>query len=223
MPEKKYEGITDGTINGSPYESITRMRMLDSGELIGDIIITKLPEGFHPAYLSLSNSSQKVAILTKPDGTPSIYDFLQEQGSVISSRIYTYPDFPTASFSQIGKADLTHEGISYKNTLNGFSGNLPTDILKIKDYNQIITKREKGGLFLKASTIIVSESIGEIRTEILGTYTFEGDKEFEYEYNLKHSPSFEVLGENSFKSKGFDNGRLVIKMSQFVVAMKQIH
>ncbi len=219
MPHKKYEGITDGIINSKPYQSITRMQMLESGELVGDIVITKLPDGFHPAFLSLSNSSQKIAVLTKPDnGTPSIYDFLHERGSVISSRIYTFPDYHAASFSQIGKADLSPEGISYRNTLNGFSGGLPTDILEIKDYEQIITKRENGGLFLKASTIIISESVGEIKTEIMGTYTFEGDKEFSYEYNLKHSPRFEVLSENHFKSNGFEDGQMTIRMSQFVVA-----
>lgn len=219
MPNKKYEGITNGEINGSPYLSLTKMEVIDFKELVGDIIITKLPDGFHPAYLSLSNSSQKIAVLTRPDdGTPSIYDFLNGQGTVISSRIYTYPDFPNASFSQIGKADLTSEGVFYKNTLNGFSGGLPTDIIGIKKYDQIITKRDKGGLFLKASTIILSESIGEIKTEIVGTYTFNGDINFPHEYKFEHSPSFEIIGDNHFKSKGFEEGSMTIKMSQFVIA-----
>ena len=192
MKSKKYVGLTDGVINGQPYESDTEMKILENGELVGDIIIRKLPDNFNPACLSLSNSSQKIGPMTntKP-GLPNIYDFLKGQGTIISSRIYTYPDYPDASLSQIGIAELDADGISYK--------------------------REEGGMQLKASTIIVSKSKGEIRTEILGTYTFKGETEIPYEYNVEHSPKFEIIGENYFESKNKIKEPMIIRMSQFVI------
>mgnify|MGYP003646128178 FL=1 len=218
MKTKKYVGLTDGVINGQPYESDTEMKILENGELVGDIIIRKLPDNFNPACLSLSNSSQKIGPMTntKP-GLPNIYDFLKGQGTIISSRIYTYPDYPDASLSQIGIAELDADGISYKNTINGYTGSLPTDIIEIKPYFQKITKREEGGMQLKASTIIVSKSKGEIRTEILGTYTFKGETEIPYEYNVEHSPKFEIIGENYFESKNKIKEPMIIRMSQFVI------
>ncbi|MDI9310220.1 MAG: hypothetical protein QM535_08390 [Limnohabitans sp.] len=222
MTRKKYVGQTDGTINSQPYESETIMEMFENGNLEGDIIVRKLPSGFNLAILSLSNSSQKIAALSRSDdGNPNIYEYLDGNGTIISSRIYTYPDYPDASISQIGKAILSKEGIEYKNTINGFTGSLPTDIIEIKPYFQEVTKRKEGGLQLRASTIIVSESLGEIKTEIIGTYTFEGENEFPYQYYIEHSPTFSIEGENHFRSNNFFEGEMIIKMKQSVISKKR--
>jgi len=219
MEKKKYVGFTNGTINDQPYESETKMVFLENGTLVGDIIIKKLPTGFTVGHQSLSNSSQKIGLLSlSNDGNPNIYEFLKEKGSVITSRIYTYPDFPDASLSQFGKAVLTKEGIEYKNTIIGYTGSLPDDIIEIKPYIQKITKRKEGGLLLKASTIIVSKSKGEIKTEIIGTYTFEGDKDYPFEYNIEHKPIFEFEGQTDLGRSSTFNGELKIKMSQSVIS-----
>lgn len=218
MKKMKYIGLTDGIINNQPFESETKMEILENGNLVGDIIIRKLPVGFNPAVLSLSNSSQKIGILALPnDENPNIYDYLNRKGSIISSRIYTYPNFPDASISQIGKAELTSEGIEYKNTINGFTGGLPNDIIEIKPYIQKISKRKEGGLQLKASSVIISESLGEIKTEIIGTYTFKGEENFPFEYTIEHSPKFSIEGQNHFKSLSYYEGEMIVKVSQFVI------
>lgn len=175
------------------------MNFLDTGELLGKILVKKLPKGFHLGYLSLSNSSQKAGADPRMVSDKlSIADYLNRNGSIISSRIYTYPDFPDASFCQIGKAEITEDGISYKNILNGYSGSLPIDIIGINPYIQKIKKKKIGGLSLEAETTIISESLGEIKTQIIGTYTFLGDIDFPNDYEIKHSPIFKIIGNNFF-------------------------
>jgi hypothetical protein len=221
--KRKYVGFTTGVINEQVFESETQMDFLDTGELVGKILVKKLPKGFHLGYLSLSNSSQKIGTGARMiSGKISIADYLKRNGSIISSRIYTYPDFPDASFCQIGKAELTEDGISYKNILNGYSGSLPIDIIAINPYIQKITKKIVGGLALQADTTIISESLGEIKTQIIGTYTFLGDIDFPNDYEIKHSPIFKIIGENHFKSGGFENGLMEIDMNQFVIENAQV-
>ena len=45
--QRKYVGFTTGAINEQLFESETQMNFLDTGELVGKILVKKLPKGFH--------------------------------------------------------------------------------------------------------------------------------------------------------------------------------
>lgn len=192
----RFDGKNEGIINGEEYLSITDGIFGKDGILRCTFTNKKLPKGFTPQHLSLSNSSTKSSSFAQPKnaGARNFYSVMNGSGIIRSARIYTFPDYPDCILTQVGTAELSDKGIFYHTFINGFTEGMPIDIVKIHPYTQYFERQANKTLTLRASTELICSNGEIVRGNLTGQFTFQNLYRMAHDFTVTYSPKFVQKG-----------------------------
>lgn len=172
-----YSGTHTGTINGGLMEAVVD-GTVDSGngDLSATIDLTRRPPGNFDviisggSYLCVSCSNSWYSASGECQ-VPNFREILGGTGTYTHTRTYTYPGYPNMRLDVDATFNVSPGGLDYVADWSGETNALPTNLLDVQEYTQVLTPVGDGLVYVAGSALITRTNMDDpIPIRWFGTY-----------------------------------------------------